>query len=254
MNKFTKVKKALAVSLCSSMLFSGAPKTSGMDNSTNNTSGVDSTIISGLNAWILNLTKQMIDLTKENNNLMKENNNLLKQIADNSKTNFFKEHSLELVSLATSMLCLVKIVYNSNSMVNDSSKAREIYKKSCYFLKELKDKINDDKKVAIRSNLASARDLVQKCEFHWWHCFKLFGAPESIDKLINSLLLLLSDVFVEVKDLDPKSFKFNLEKYINIIFNRILEVNSNKVNINALNNYVDREYANKLPEVDEVIE
>ena len=31
MNKFTKVKKALAVSLCSSMLFSGAPKTSGMN-------------------------------------------------------------------------------------------------------------------------------------------------------------------------------------------------------------------------------
>ena len=30
MNKFTKVKKALAVSLCSSMLFSGAHKTSGM--------------------------------------------------------------------------------------------------------------------------------------------------------------------------------------------------------------------------------
>jgi len=33
MNKFTKVKKALAVSLCSSMLFSGAHKTSGMENS-----------------------------------------------------------------------------------------------------------------------------------------------------------------------------------------------------------------------------
>lgn len=30
MNKFTKVKKALAVSVCSSMLFSGAPKASGM--------------------------------------------------------------------------------------------------------------------------------------------------------------------------------------------------------------------------------
>ena len=33
MNKFTKVKKALAVSLCSSMLFSGASKTLGMENS-----------------------------------------------------------------------------------------------------------------------------------------------------------------------------------------------------------------------------
>ena len=33
MNKFTKIKKTLAVSLCSSMLFSGAPKASGMENS-----------------------------------------------------------------------------------------------------------------------------------------------------------------------------------------------------------------------------
>jgi hypothetical protein len=32
MNKFTKVKKALAVSVCSSMLFSGSPKTLGMEN------------------------------------------------------------------------------------------------------------------------------------------------------------------------------------------------------------------------------
>jgi hypothetical protein len=31
MNKFTRIKKTLAVSVCSSMLFSGAPKTSGMN-------------------------------------------------------------------------------------------------------------------------------------------------------------------------------------------------------------------------------
>jgi len=35
MNKFTKIKKALAVSLCSSMLFSGKPKVSAMDSIVN---------------------------------------------------------------------------------------------------------------------------------------------------------------------------------------------------------------------------
>ena len=58
MNKFTKVKKALAVSVCSSMLFSGAPKTSGM-NCTNSKEYINSTesfwgkVLSGFTVEVL---------------------------------------------------------------------------------------------------------------------------------------------------------------------------------------------------------
>jgi hypothetical protein len=158
MNKFTKIKKALAVSLCSSMLFSGALKTSGMDDE-----------------LIKNLTQQVSSLTQ--------------QVADLSKENIGKAFGISVgqaLTYAPIAYVLEELLRNSIIMCRDCKKTKEIYKKACYFLhlfnaQNLLNNVDD-----ARRKLSSARTLALLIEHNNDSWFDYFLRSSTVASAVKS--------------------------------------------------------------------
>jgi len=158
MNKFTKIKKALAVSVCSTMLFSGQPKTSGMD----------------------------AELIK---NLMQQVAILNQQIADLNKENAGKDFGISIGQAAAWMpivYVLEELLRNSIIMCRDCKKTKEIYKKACYFLhlfnaQNLLNNVDD-----ARRKLSSARTLALLIEHNNDSWFDYFLRTSTVASAVKS--------------------------------------------------------------------
>ena len=126
MNKFTKIKKTLAVSLCSTMLFSGAPKASGMNSE----------------------------------NIPLQHNKGLRKLGGND---FVKERSIStldwlLGTVAVSLLGFINILVYSSDINENISSSKQIYNK----LEKLLNLFKKDEKECNHSENNSVGNKIRK--------------------------------------------------------------------------------------------
>ena len=228
MSKFAKIKKTLAVSLCSSMLFSGTPKTSGMDDE-----------------LIKNLTQQVSSLTQ--------------QVADLSKENIGKAFGISVgqaLTYAPIAYVLEELVRHSIIMHIDYSRARTIYKKSCYFLRLMNNHgmLDDMQKNNAREKLKLARNLVvfiKNNNSSWLNYFlNISQSSSDVRSDKNKAIKILAEAFPnnENECLTSACITSNPEKVVENVFNEMKSlVGFNEVEFNQ---YVN---SDNLPTVQSVL-
>lgn len=239
MNKFTKIKKTLAVSVCSSMLFSGAPKTKGMDPE-----------------LIKNFTQQIATLNQ--------------QVADLKKENAGKNFGISIAEAATWTLInhTVSVFVESISIYLNSSKAQNIYKKACYFLRSL-DSQNALSVNQSRMNLNLARNgvlfaqknnLFRNYNFvRPWYLFRIEKTSGRVEERVKSVARALVNALPDTLDNDEElrdliaqaRISESPEDIIESIFDRMIELRDNFTK-NGLETYLNNNL-NNLPLVNDVI-
>ena len=214
MANFKNLKKALAVSVCGSMLFSGAPKISGMS--------------------------------------------------------FFKSlgESVFQAAVWESIDCTINTSVESKSINLNSEKARNIYKKACYFLKTfaVQDGLDANqarisltlaRKYAIyteKSKMCKMCNCINPC--YWLRISKISDNTEQyarsmIKELANALPDTINgDDYLRKLINSARNSDFP-EEVIEEIFDKMIELKPNDFSSRGLNSYVNG--LEELPEVNEIL-
>ena len=236
MNKFTKIKKGLAVSLCGSMLFSVKSETKAMDNIKNST------------------------------------NNTCNCFCNSSDSSFFIQNFFSILTAVVALSAYgLNFINNSLIIKNNNAKEKEIYIKICYFFKILNDKnlLNDAQKDKYRMILNCFRKDIENSEYNFFNKYNFFrylininsvssDSKSCLKNMVNALVKEFSEFFTNnnnntvfttsenllKESVYPENVMENTLKYIITLRNDIF-------NQNGLDNYVKNHQ--ELPDVDEVL-
>lgn len=216
MNKFTKVKKALAVSVCGTMLFSGAHKTSGMNFFKSLGNSISQAAIWESIGRTVNtcVESRSVSLNSEEaKNIYKKACYFLKTFANSNEYNFDNDQAHISLTLARKYA-----IYTEKSKMCKMCNCIN----PCYWLRI--SKISDNTEQYVRSMI---KELLTAFP-------DTINSNEYLRKLINS---------AKTSDFPEES----IEK----IFNKIIELKPNDFSSGGLNSYVNG--LEELPEVNEII-
>jgi hypothetical protein len=215
MNKFTKIKKTLAVSLCSTMLFSGQPRTSGMDF--NNTNSTDS-----------------------NNNIHK---NFLISFASGVASSTLVEGIF--------FFCGIFILKNVTDWLfgnNDLTKAIKLFEKADELIDKLNEQKFDREKIKnAKMYLKSANELIYEAEKYQIVSNRKDKNVQTDVKISEKVKLKLKNIFLSVVNiLMPNSST-------NVITNKVAAVKDIVESLKSCleKNEPDfKTFSNNLPEIE----